>query len=207
MPVGNLLSVGVLALIASLLNENDFLSWGWRVPFLMSAILVFVGLWMRARIDESPEFEALAVEGKVTSHPLRDLIRGYPQQLVIACCIRIWTNVTFYIFTLFVLTFVSTTLGLDKGIALRTVLIASAIQISSFPGLLPSPRRQTVFLIGSIGAALWGFPFFSLIQTKDPRLITGAICVAVTLWALMYGPLAAFITELFLPMLAIAVSL
>jgi metabolite-proton symporter len=199
-PVGNLLSVGVLALISGMLSESDFVSWGWRIPFLLSAILVFVGLWVRSGIAESPEFAALAAGGKVTSRPLVELIKNHPKSLLIACFIRIGTDVAFYIFTLFVLSYVSTALGLDKTIALQGVLIASAIQIVLIPwfaSLSDRYGRQIIFLIGSVGAALWSFPFFALLDTRKPVLITVSICVAVTLWALMYAPLAAFISELF----------
>ena len=199
-PVGNLLSVGALALMSGMLTESDFLSWGWRVPFLLSAGLVFVGLWARSGIDESPKFMALAAGGKTTSRPVIELIKRHPKSLLIACFIRIGTDVAFYIFTLFVLTYVSMTLGLDKAIALRGVLIASAIQIVLIPwfaSLSDRYGRQRIFLIGSVGAAVWSFPFFALLDTRRSLLVTAAICVAVTLWALMYGPLAAFIAELF----------
>lgn len=199
-PVGNLLSVGVLALVSGVLSDGDFVSWGWRIPFLLSAVLVFVGLWARTGIAESPEFAALAAGGKVSRRPLVELVRDHPKALLIACCIRIGTDVAFYISTLFVLTYVSTALGLDKTIALRGVLIASAIQIVLIPwfaSLSDRYGRQRIFLIGSVGAALWSFPFFALLDTREPVLIMVSICVAVTLWALMYGPLAAFISELF----------
>jgi metabolite-proton symporter len=199
-PVGNLLSVGVLTLISGMLTEADLLSWGWRVPFLLSAVLAFVGWWIRSGVDESPEFTALAVDGKIASRPLRDLIAGYPKQLLVACFIRIGTDVAFYTFTLFVLTYLSVTLGLNKKIALQAVLIASAIQIVLIPwfaALSDRYGRQAIFLIGAVGSALWSFPFFTLLGTREPLVITCAVCIAVTLWALMYGPLAAFMAELF----------
>lgn len=199
-PAGNLLSVGAIAAMSAFLPEKDFLSWGWRVPFLLSGILIAVALWIRSGIDESPEFETLASEKKTSSRPLVDLIKGHPRSLLVACFIRIGTDVAFYIFSLFVLTYVTGTLGLNRSVALQGVLVASAIQMFTIPwfaALSDRFGRQPIFLLGSIGAAIWIFPFFQLLGTKDPLLIALAICVAMTFWALMYGPLAALISELF----------
>lgn len=199
-PAGNLMSVGTLAALSATLTEAEFLSWGWRVPFLLSAFLIGIALWVRSNIDESPEFEALAAGKKTTSRPLMELLKGHPKQLAIACFIRIGTDVAFYVFSLFVLTYVTANLGLNRSIALQAVLVASAVQMLTIPwfaSLSDRYGRQTIFLVGSVGAAIWSFPFFQLLGTKDPLLITVAVCVAMTFWALMYGPLAAFISELF----------
>ncbi|CAN7295597.1 MFS transporter [Bosea sp. LjRoot237] len=198
-PIGNLLSVGVIVLTSMMLSDEQFVSWGWRVPFLLSTVLIVVGLWVRSGVEESPEFAALS-ETRKTSRPLVELLKSYPRQLMIACFIRIGTDVAFYIFSLFVLTYVTSRLGLPKSISLNAVLIASAIQIAVIPAvatLSDSIGRKPVFLVGSIGGMIWVFFFFSLIDTRDPTMITVAICVAMTCWAFMYGPLAAFITELF----------
>ncbi|MCY1315162.1 Inner membrane metabolite transport protein YhjE [compost metagenome] len=199
-PVGNLLSVGVIAIVSFLLSEEQFVSWGWRIPFLASAVLILAGLWVRSGLHESPEFVALAEKRETQSNPLMELLKKYPRELTIACFIRIGTDVAFYVFSLFVLTYVTTSLGVQRSIALQGVLIASAIQILIIPvaaSLSDRYGRRGIFLTGSIGAAIWSFPFFMLLDTRDPTLITVAICVAMTLWALMYGPLAAFVTELF----------
>ncbi|MGJ4931558.1 MFS transporter [Bradyrhizobium sp. HKCCYLS2038] len=199
-PAGNLLSVGAIAAMSAMLPEKEFLSWGWRVPFLLSGILIAVALWVRSGIDESPKFMALAGEKRTSSRPLIDLIKGHPRSLFVACFIRIGTDVAFYIFSLFVLTYVTGTLGLSRSVALQGVLVASAIQMFTIPwfaSLSDRFGRQPIFLVGSIGAIVWIFLFFPLLGTKDPLLITTAICVAMTFWALMYGPLAALISELF----------
>lgn len=199
-PVGNLLSVGVIAAVSFLLSEEQFLSWGWRVPFLASAVLILVGLWVRSGLHESPEFAKLAETKQTEKRPLVELLKKHPRELLIACFIRIGTDVAFYVFSLFVLTYVTTRLGLERSVALRGVLIASAIQIAVIPmaaALSDRIGRRPVFLVGSIGAAIWAFPFFQMLDTLDPTQITLAICVAMTFWALMYGPLAAYVTELF----------
>lgn len=199
-PVGNLLSVGVIAGVSLFLSEDQFLAWGWRIPFLASAILIIVGIWVRSGLHESPEFTRLAQENKTEKRPLVELLKRHPRELLIACCIRIGTDVAFYVFSLFVLSYVTASLGLDRWVALQGVLIASAIQIFVIPAaaaLSDKVGRRGIFLVGSIGAAIWAFPFFQLLDTKDPFMIGLAICVAMTFWALMYGPLAAYVTELF----------
>lgn len=199
-PVGNLLSVGVIAGVSFVMPEDQFLSWGWRIPFLASAVLIIAGLWVRSGLHESPEFTALAERRETQTKPLVELFKRHPRALLVACFIRIGTDVAFYVFSLFVLTYVTLNLGIERSIALRGVLIASAIQILVIPiaaSLSDRYGRRGIFLVGSIGAAIWSFPFFTLLDTRDPASITFAICVAMTFWAFMYGPLAAFITELF----------
>lgn len=199
-PVGNLLSVGVIAGVSFFLSEEQFLAWGWRVPFLASAVLILVGLWVRSGLHESPEFAKLAEKDGTEKRPLVELLKNHPRELLVAFFIRIGTDVAFYVFSLFVLTYVTTRLGIERSVALRGVLIASAIQIFVIPfaaSLSDRYGRRGIFLIGSIGAALWSFAFFQMLDTKDHTMIVISICVAMTFWAFMYGPLAAYVTELF----------
>jgi metabolite-proton symporter len=199
-PVGNLLSVGIIAAVSLLVSEEQFLAWGWRIPFVASLVLILVGLWVRSGLHESPEFAELAGKRETQTRPLVELVKNQPRELLVACCVRIGTDVAFYVFSLFVLTYVTARLGVARTVALQGVLVASAIQIFVIPfvaSLSDRYGRRGIFLIGSIGAAIWSFPFFTMLDTRDPMLITLAICVAMTFWALMYGPLAAFLTELF----------
>lgn len=199
-PVGNLLSVAVIGTVSLVASEEQFLSWGWRIPFLASVVLILVGLWVRSGLHESPEFAELTEKRETQTRPLVELVKKHPRELLVACFVRIGTDVAFYVFSLFVLTYVTTRLGVQRSVALQGVLIASAIQIVVIPfvaSLSDRYGRRGIFLIGSIGAAAWSFPFFTMLDTRDPTLITLAICGAMTFWALMYGPLAAFISELF----------
>lgn len=159
-----------------------------------------MGIWVRSGLHESPEFTRLAQENKTEKRPLVELLKRHPRELLIACFIRIGTDVAFYVFSLFVLSYVTASLGLDRSVALQGVLIASAIQIFVIPAaaaLSDKVGRRGIFLVGSIGAAIFAFPFFQMLDTKDPFMIGLAICIAMTFWALMYGPLAAYVTELF----------
>src|SRR4051794_10711752 len=106
-PAGNLLAAGVLAVLAAGLSDDAFASWGWRVPFLLSAVLIGVGLWIRLTVQESPLFRELAEQGETVKAPLVKVVKCYPRQLAIAVAARFGTDVAFYTFALFVLTYVT----------------------------------------------------------------------------------------------------
>jgi metabolite-proton symporter len=196
-PAGNLLAAGVLALLAAVLTDEAFTAWGWRIPFLLSAVLVLVGLWIRLRVEESPLFQQVEETATRARAPLIEVVRSYPRQLAIAFGARIGTDVAFYVFTLFILTYATEQVGLSKSAALNAVLIGSALQlvlIPAFGALSDRVGRRPVYMAGAVGAAAWAFAFF-------PLLDTGAVVIAATggliFHALMYGPQAAFIAELF----------
>jgi len=199
-PAGNLLSAGVMAVLAATLSDAQFQSWGWRLPFLLSAILIVVGLWIRTTVEESPLFRKLEAEGEKESAPLVKVVRCYPRQLGIAVAARLGVDVAFYTFALFVLTYVTEELGLSKSVALTGVLAGSALQLVLIPlfgHLSDKIGRRPVYLAGALGAAVWVFAFFPLLDTESGWLIALATIVGLALHAAMYGPQAAFITELF----------
>jgi metabolite-proton symporter len=199
-PAGNLLAAGVLALLASVLSDSAFHSWGWRVPFLLSAVLVFIGLFIRLRIEESPLFKAVEESATKARMPIVDVVKIYPRELTIAFGARLGTDVAFYVFALFIITYATDQVGLEESTALDAVLIASGLQlflIPAFGSLSDRVGRRPVYAVGAVGAAAWVFAFFPLLDTKSWWLIVLAAVGGLFFHALMYGPQAAFISELF----------
>jgi metabolite-proton symporter len=199
-PVGNLLAAGVLAVLNLVLSDQAFLSWGWRVAFLLSGALVLVGLWIRMTIAESPLFAEVEQSGAKARLPLLDVLSQHPKELLIAMGARVGTDVAFYTFTLYILTFLTTNLGLPRSVGLTAVLVGSAFQLALIPlfgALSDRVGRRPVYAAGAVSAALWAFVFFPLLSTRSTVVIVLATVVALATHAAMYGPQAAFIAELF----------
>ncbi len=199
-PIGLLLANGVLSLMGAVTSEAAFLAWGWRIPFLISALLVIVGLWIRLTIAESPLFREVEQTDKKAAAPIMEVLRRYPKQVLLAVGARVGVDVAFYTFVLFITTYITTYLKLPRSYALNAVLIAAAIQIFAIPffgALSDRFARRPVYIAGALGAAVWVFVFFALIDTAQFGLIVLAAVVALIFHAAMYGPQAAFITEMF----------
>ena len=198
-PAGLLLATAVFNLF-SLLPDETFMSWGWRVPFLVGIALLGVGLFIRLQVFESPLF-AKARQAKLpTTLPLVDVLRRYPRNVILAMGARMAENGCFYIFTVFVLSYATAELAVSRTSILNVVLIASAVQFVVIPlfGLL-SDRvgRRPVYLAGAGGMALYAFPFFWMVNSGDTIVIAVAIVLGLVIQSLMYAPQAAFFSELF----------
>ncbi|GAA3265120.1 MHS family MFS transporter [Dactylosporangium vinaceum] len=199
-PAGNLLAAGVLWLLNSVLTDSAFLSWGWRLPFLLSGVLVFVGLWIRFAVAESPRFAEVEGASATARMPLIEVLTKHPRGLLVAMAARVGTDVAFYVFTLYVLTYVTGTVKLPRDYALSAVLIGSAVQLALIPlfgALSDRIGRRPVYAAGAIGAAIWAFAFFPLLDTGNRGAIVLAVVVALIAHAAMYGPQAAFVAEQF----------
>ena len=198
---GSLLSAGVLALMAGFQTEADFLSWGWRVPFLLSALLLGVGWYIRNRVGESPMFEAALVEAEVPPKlPAIEVFRERPGAIALGAGLRVGENISYYILTVFSLTYLVDVAAETRSLALNALLIGAAVQFFAIPlfaRLSDSIGRRPVYATGGLGLAAFAFAFFPMLGSGEPALIVGAIVIGLVLHSAMYGPQAAFITELF----------
>jgi len=198
-PAGNLMAVGALAVVSAVLTPEAFISWGWRVPFLLSSVLIFVGLWIRRALDESPLFASMA-DSERHSAPVMEVLRHYRRSLLITIGIRIASDVSYYTFALFSLIYVTVQLGLPRSVAFNGVLVASVVQLVAIPAfavLSDRVGRRPVYLLGAVGVGMWGFAFFPLLDTGSGLAAILAITVGLLFQAAMYGPMAAFIAELY----------
>ncbi|MEW9529112.1 MFS transporter [Microbispora sp. NPDC049125] len=200
-PGGNLLATGVLAVLAAVQTDEAFLAWGWRIAFLLSGVLVLIGLWIRLTVTESPVFtEALARQEPAPQAPILGVLRHHWRDVLIAIGARMAENVSYYVMTAFVLVYGTTAAGLPKGTVLNAVLIGSAVHFVTIPlwgALSDRLGRRPVYLLGAAGIGLWAFAFFPLIDTKSFALVTLAVTVGLLFHGAMYGPQAAFFSELF----------
>ncbi|WP_327654530.1 MFS transporter [Streptomyces sp. NBC_00483] len=207
-PAGQLLATGVLSALTALISDAAFTDWGWRIPFLLSGVLVLVGLWIRLSVDESPVFkEALAraearksVSDTVEKLPLVAVLRHHWRDVLVAIGARMAENISYYVITAFILVYATTSAGVSKQTALNAVLIASAVHFAVIPAwgaLSDRVGRRPVYLLGAAGIGLWMFPFFSLIDSSNFGGLLLAVTVGLVLHGAMYAPQAAFFSEMF----------
>ncbi len=207
-PAGNLLAVGVLSAMTSLQSHAAFLAWGWRIPFLLSAVLVIIGLWVRLSVEETPLFQQAAKaagererqRGDRERLPLVEVVRDHWRDILVAMGARMAENISYYVLTTFVLAYCVDHLGLKEQTALNAVLIGSAVQfllIPAFGALSDRVGRRPVYLFGAVGVGAWAWAFFAMLDTTSFPMIALAVTVGLFFHSAMYAPQAAFFSELF----------
>lgn len=200
-PAGLLLSTVIFSIFSRITTDAQFLAWGWRVPFLLSIILIGVGLFIRLALLETPAFRQVQETRTQARMPIVDVLRTYPKSVLLVIGMRIAENGSFFVFSVFVLSYGTEQLGLANSTLLAGVLIAAAVQLFAVPvwgALSDKIGRRPVYMGGAVFSLLFAFPFFWLINTRATILVWLAIVLALAVGhAAMYGPQAAFLPELF----------
>ena len=200
-PAGLLLANLVFSRFARM-PEADFLAWGWRVPFLLSIVLVAVGLIIRLRILETPAFARLKETRQEARQPIIEVLRRYPKEVLLAMGARLAENGAFYIYTVFVLVYATQHVHMDRNIVLWGIIIGSAIELAAIPvfgALSDRIGRRPVYLFGAISTAVLAYPLFWALDTGVAAGSSGWRCFSVLVFghAAMYAPQGAFFSELF----------
>ncbi|TPE14622.1 MHS family MFS transporter [Pantoea vagans] len=197
---GTLIGTGFITLVTVMMSADQFQAWGWRIPFLLSLVLVIFGLWLRRGVEETPTFVAMQEQEKTTHTPLKEVFVNYPKQLFIAGGSRIGSDVLYALVVVFTLTYVTTVLQLPRPLALMATMlgaIVNAITVPMFGALSDRWGRRPVYITGALLAIVWSFLFFVLLDSAHPVLIVLAVIGGLLIHAMMYGPQAAFVTEQF----------
>ncbi|MEB3198549.1 MAG: MFS transporter [Candidatus Sericytochromatia bacterium] len=197
--VGLVLANAALA-FAAWWSGDQFLTWGWRVPFLLSVGLIGVGFWIRLGIQESPEFLRLQAQGQLEAQPVRTVLREHGREVLLTALARSGQQAPFYVFTAFVLDYGTRILGQERQLMLNLVMLASCLMLVSVPfwaHLSDRIGRRRMMLLGSAAMVPFSFLYFGLLDTRDAGWMALAIAVSLPVHDMQYGPQAAFIAESF----------
>lgn len=188
----------------STLSGDQFATWGWRIPFALSIILVGIGLWIRLGILETPVFKQLLDTNKIERAPIVEVIKRQPREIILSALLRMAEQAPFYIFTAFVFAYAVNTLHMSRDFILTSVLIASVISFVSIPlsgHISDRIGRRKMYLIGAAVTGVFGFIYFGMLGTGIPWVVFVAIVLSLIPHDIQYGPQAALIAEAFTPRL------
>src|SRR5947209_15763342 len=202
-PAG-LFFANVAVLIFSAISGDQFLDWGWRVPFWLSIVMVGIGLYIRLGILETPVFQQILDRQAVARAPVLEVLRRHPKEIILTALARMGQQAPFYIFVAFIFTYGTTVLHSSRDLLLTAVLVATAVSTVTMPlsGFI-SDRigRKRLYLIGAVAMGIWSFVYFAMLNTMVPGWSFVAIVVSLDPDDLMYGPQGALIAECFSPRL------
>ena len=207
-PMGVILANLAFIITSSLVSEESFYSWGWRIPFLASAILIGISMYIQLNLEDTKAFQELqqrkqnidTKDEQIKQSPILEAIRKYPNRIALAAGAFLSIQVTFYILIAFLLAYGVSSAEISRDDMLAAVLIASAIMVPSqfmFSSISDHYGRKGIFMAGAILTGLWAYAIFPLVDTGNFYLIVTAITIGLVFVGMMYGPQAAFFTELF----------
>ena len=208
-PIGVILANLALIITSALVSDEFFNTWGWRIPFLASAVLILVSMYIQLNLEDTKAFKELAVHRNeqannektaIQKSPIIEAVRKYPKRIMLAAGAFVNIQVTFYILIAFLLAYGVQSAGMERDDMLTSVLIASAVMVPMqflFSSYSDRNGRRGIFMLGAVLSGLWAFAIFPLVDTGSFWLITLAVSGGMVFLAMMYGPQAAFFTELF----------
>jgi MFS family permease len=201
-PAGTLLSSGIVAAMVAMTTGDQFLAWGWRIPYLLSIVLVLVGVWLRLAVDETPDYKvAEAAAPDIHQEiPVVDILRLIPGRLVVGVCTYLFSNAGFFLITTFMISYVTATLGLDATVILTAIVwgaVAEGIVVFLSGKISDRITPPLTTVIGYAIAVVIAFPIFWLVDTRSPALITVALVVGLGLGSVAYATVGATLTQLF----------
>jgi MFS family permease len=202
-PCGLFLS-NLAVLAFSAWSGADFIAWGWRVPFILSIVLIGVGLWIRLGILETPVFKQLVDTNKIEKAPILEVIKKQPREIILSALLRMAEQAPFYIFTAFVFAYGTGTLKMSRELVLTAVLMAACLSFVTIPlsgHISDRIGRRKMYLIGAAATGLFGFLYFGMLGSGYPSAVFVAIVLSLIPHDMMYGPQAALIAEAFTPRL------
>lgn len=202
-PVGNMLATVVLLLLNGLLSADAFLSWGWRVAFWLSAVVVLIGYYIRTKVTDAPIFVAAQQEAeqiKASSFSAIEVLKRYPRGVFTAMGLRFGENIMYYLVVTFSITYLKEHVHSDTSDILWWLLIAHTVHLVAIPtvgALSDRYGRRPVYFIGAVGAACWGFFAYPMMDSGQYLPVIGAITLGLVIHALMYAPQPALMSEMF----------
>jgi metabolite-proton symporter len=200
-PCGLFLS-NLVVLAVSQWSGDQFATWGWRIPFALSIILVGVGLWIRLGILETPVFQEVLKTNRVEKAPVIEVFKKHPKEIILSALLRMSEQAPFYIFTAFIFAYAVNTLHMSRDLILTAVLVASCVSFITIPlsgHISDRIGRRKMYLIGAATVGVFGFLYFGMVDTAIPSLVFIAIVLSLIPHNMQYGPQAALIAEAFTP--------
>ena len=202
-PLGLVSASAMFSLVTMLLSDTDFKTWGWRIPFVVSVLLVAIGLFVRARLPETPVFDAMKARGEIVRAPFFEMVVKSPRSFLIATGLKLSEVSWVYMLTIFVVVYATTKLGLPKSLMLNAIVLAALLELITIPlfGYLSDVYgRRSLYFAGVAFTVLFAFPLFWLLDMKTPGIVILAVIIALNFGhGLMFAPESTYFPELFGP--------
>jgi MHS family shikimate/dehydroshikimate transporter-like MFS transporter len=202
-PIGLVSASMMFSLMTMLLSDADFKSWGWRIPFIISVLLVAIGLFVRARLPETPVFETIKARGQIARAPFLEMVMKNPRSFLVATGLKLSEVSWVYMLTIFVVVYATTKLGLPKSLMLNAIVLAALLELFTIPlfgHLSDLFGRRPLYFAGVAFTVLFAFPLFWLLDMKTPEIVIIAVIIALNFGhGLMFAPESTYFPELFGP--------